>query len=1093
MYLAPFSHIAPLFFQETFWREYRWYIILMIAAIIIEALLIAWLIFMRDRRRKAEEENLRLSSRLEEIVANVPGIVWETRTDPVTKGRKTTFISDYVQRMLGYTPDEWLAQPPGFGFALVADEDRERARHDSEAVVTTGRERVSEFRWRTKDGQLRWVVNYLSPLVENGGGVVGLRGVALDITDRKLAEETARRTEERNAAIVTAIPDLMFVQSRDGVYLDYNANSPDDLLLSPDTFLGKSMRDVLPPDLAERFEASFERAWVEAGPQVVEYELVQNDERRCYEARIVRSGENILSVVREITERKVAEEGLRESQLLLANELADVKQLQKISLQLQSEDDVEALYDKILEGIIKLVKSDAGAIQALDPERGELDLMAWKGFPDEAAAYWRRVHLKSNSSCGEALRRHERVIIPDLDTCDFLAGTEDLNMYRAYGVRAMQSTPLLSRHGRIVGMISTHWGRLHQPSESELRLIDVVARQVADLLERRRADVELRDSEHRLRLAQHAARIGTWEWKIETGESVWSEMIWDLLKLEPGSIATTFENFKSFIHPDDRVRVQQSIEKVIAEGSEYYDEFRIINPDGDVIWLTSKGALQRDKDGRPERMLGVNMDITERKIAEEAIRESEERFRNMAETAPVMIWMSDETQATTYVSSEWLKMTGGTLEDEIGLGWTRHVHPDDVAVAVEKGTEAFKNRTPFELEFRILSADGSYRWLLSAGRPRMTPDGDFRGYIGTAMDITDRKEAESELIQAHEELSNLKNQLEAENIYLQEELRQDQAFGDIVGQSTAIKYVLYKVSQVAPLDSTVLIMGETGTGKELVARAIHEASPRKDRPLIRVNCSALSPSLIESELFGHEKGAFTGAGSRKLGRFELANTGTLLLDEIGELPLDLQSKLLRVLQEGEFERVGSGRTIKTDARIIALTNRDLKKEVEKGKFREDLWYRLNVFPITTPPLRDRRDDIPLLTEHFARTFARKFGKTLNAVSPDTLSALCTYTWPGNVRELANVIERAIINLRGDVLKIHEDFPIQETEMVAASVKTLDDMERDHIIRVLEDLHWRVDGPQGAARVLGINPSTLRTRMAKLGIQKPVWKPAKTSH
>jgi chemotaxis protein methyltransferase CheR len=255
-----------------------------------------------------------------------------------------------------------------------------------------------------------------------------------------------------------------------------------------------------------------------------------------------------------------------------------------------------------------------------------------------------------------------------------------------------------------------------------------------------------------------------------------------------------------------------------------------------------------------------------------------------------------------------------------------------------------------------------------------------------------------------------------------------------------------------------------------------------------VNCAALSPSLIESELFGHEKGAFTGAGARKLGRFELANTGTLLLDEIGELPLDLQSKLLRVLQEGEFERVGSGKTVKTDVRILASTNRDLKQAIAKGTFREDLWYRLNVFPITTPPLRDRRDDIPLLTEHFARIFARKIGKDITGISPETLSTLSSYSWPGNVRELANVIERAVINLRGKVLKIREDFSVHNAETLAASVKTLNDIERDHIFQVLEDLNWKVDGPKGAARVLGINPSTLRSRMSKLGITKPNGRP-----
>src|ERR1044072_1943138 len=300
------------------------------------------------------------------------------------------------------------------------------------------------------------------------------------------------------------------------------------------------------------------------------------------------------------------------------------------------------------------------------------------------------------------------------------------------------------------------------------------------------------------------------------------------------------------------------------------------------------------------------------------------------------------------------------------------------------------------MEYRLRRYDGEYRWILDCGVPRFKNDGEFLGYIGSCVDITERKESEVALQTAHEELHQLKNQLEAENIYLQQELQLDQKFGEIVGQSDAIKYVLLKVSQVAPTDSTVLVTGETGTGKKLVARAIHGASPRKDRPLIKVNCGALSPTLIESELFGHEKGAFTGAVGRKQGRFELADGGTIFLDEIGELPPELQVKLLRVIQEGEFERVGGSKTIKVDVRIIAATNRNLKLEVEQGAFREDLWYRLNVYPITMPPLRQRKADIALLVEHFASNYARKKGKTISSVSPRTMQSLQDHSWPGNV-------------------------------------------------------------------------------------------------
>ena len=342
-------------------------------------------------------------------------------------------------------------------------------------------------------------------------------------------------------------------------------------------------------------------------------------------------------------------------------------------------------------------------------------------------------------------------------------------------------------------------------------------------------------------------------------------------------------------------------------------------------------------------------------------------------------------------------------------------------VAIDTYTTSFDSRKRFEMEYRLRRADGEYRWVFANGTPRFSSDGEFLGYIGSCMDITERKESEVALTKAHEELSQLKNQLEAENVYLQSELQLDQAFGEIVGQSDAIKHVHFKINQVASTDLTVLIMGETGTGKELVARAIHGASKRKDRPLIKVNCAALSPSLIESELFGHEKGAFTGAGARKLGRFELANGGTIFLDEIGELPLELQVKLLRVIQEGELERVGGTKTIKIDVRIIAATNRHLKQEVDKGTFREDLWYRLNVFPITAPPLRQRKEDIPLLVEHFVKVSAKKFGKTLTSLKAGTMQSLQAHSWPGNVRELANVIERSVIHSQGSVLRMVDRF------------------------------------------------------------------------
>jgi PAS domain S-box-containing protein len=482
-------------------------------------------------------------------------------------------------------------------------------------------------------------------------------------------------------------------------------------------------------------------------------------------------------------------------------------------------------------------------------------------------------------------------------------------------------------------------------------------------------------------------------------------------------------------------------------------------------------------------LLIASSDITARMEAQQALRESEERFRNMADTAPVMIWTSNTENQCTYVNKPWLNFTGRSLDQELGDGWAEAIHAEDYERCLQVHASSYDSKKAFEIEFRLRRNDGEYRWVFDTGTPRLSAAGVFLGYVGSCIDITERRQSEEALKKAHVELNALTSQLAAENIYLQEELHDDHVFGDIVGQSKAIKHVLYKVSQVGPTDTTVLISGDTGTGKELVARAIHGASLRKDRTLIKVNCGALSPTLIESELFGHEKGAFTGAGARKLGRFELASGGTLFLDEIGELPLELQVKLLRVIQEGELERLGGTKTIKTDVRIIAATNRNLKHEVQKGTFREDLWYRLDVFPITVPLLRERPEDIPLMVEYFAGKFANKYGKKITSISPHLMNGLQSNAWPGNVRELANVIERAVINSTDAVLRLVEPFD-EPAEPVVAVVKTLEENEREYIRRVLEKTRWRVEGPQGAAKILGINPSTLRTRMLKLGIQKP---------
>jgi transcriptional regulator with GAF, ATPase, and Fis domain len=362
-------------------------------------------------------------------------------------------------------------------------------------------------------------------------------------------------------------------------------------------------------------------------------------------------------------------------------------------------------------------------------------------------------------------------------------------------------------------------------------------------------------------------------------------------------------------------------------------------------------------------------------------------------------------------------------------------------------------------------------------------------------DVTTRKRSEAELRTALAENRGLRDQLESDNTYLREEVRREAGLEGILGSSEVMGYVVSKIRQVAPTTSTVLLLGETGVGKSLLAQAIHDQSPRRARPLVTLNCAAIPATLVETELFGHEKGAFTGAHSRRVGRFEFAHGGTLFLDEISELPFDLQSKLLRAVQDGEFERVGSSVSVKTDVRLIVASNRQLEAEVREGRFRQDLWYRLNVFPITVPPLRQRPEDVPVLAAHFIDKHCRKMGRPKLEVSRATIAALQAHPWPGNVRELENVVERAVILSRGKWAEITAD--PQESDLIhsqpdapdgGANHRRMADLQREHIRRTLEGLHWRVEGSGGAAEALGMNASTLRSRMRKLGVQRPGSRP-----
>jgi formate hydrogenlyase transcriptional activator len=532
-------------------------------------------------------------------------------------------------------------------------------------------------------------------------------------------------------------------------------------------------------------------------------------------------------------------------------------------------------------------------------------------------------------------------------------------------------------------------------------------------------------------------------------------------------------------HPDDRDRILDERRAGLSKGVPFELEMRLLPIAaakriqwGDYRWHLSQYNPSKDASGKVIRWYVTATDIDDRKRAEEKLRQSEQDLRTMIDAIRQTVAVLAPDGTTLYANRVALDFTGLTLDEARGSGFfPRAFHPDDADRVRAERQEKLLRGTPFDLQMRLLFKNGQYRWQLFQYEPFKDERGQIIRWYCTATDIDDQKRTE-------ERLRN-------ENLVLREEIDRSSMFEEIIGSSKPIRQLLKQVEKVAPSDSTVLILGETGTGKELIARALHRRSKRANKAFIRVNCAAIPQSLIASELFGHEKGAFTGALQRRVGRFEAANGGTLFLDEIGELPMETQIALLRVLQEKEFERVGSNHPISVDVRMITATNRDLQAAVAAGTFRQDLFYRLNVFPIAVPSLHERVDDIPLLVEYFVGRFAKETGKTIRHIGKETLEQLQAYQWPGNIRELQNVIERAVILSETDTFTVDDSWLKRESagSFPRKGRPALPNHEVEMIEAALAETQGRISGPLGAAARLGMPRQTLESKIRRLGIDK----------
>lgn len=597
-----------------------------------------------------------------------------------------------------------------------------------------------------------------------------------------------------------------------------------------------------------------------------------------------------------------------------------------------------------------------------------------------------------------------------------------------------------------------------------------------DVTEQEKLTEELRRSEFYLAEGQRLGHTGSWAWSPDTDVRYWSEECYRVLGFDPRGDAPRMEELIQRIHPDDQPAFRESTKRATLNKVEEELDYRIVHPGGAVRDIHSIGHPVFSPSGELIEYTGTVIDVTERKRAEEERRRNEKELQQILDLAPQLVAVFGSARERLYANRILLNYLGSTIEEwrQISLYRDEFVHPDDQERAAAHFDLAAPSGAGFEFELRLRKGDGSYRWFLVRNNPLRDEQGQITRWYVACTDIEDRKQAEQ--------------RLQHENVALREEIDKASMFEEIVGTSPALKSVLSRISKVAPSDSTVLITGETGTGKELVARAIHRRSNRASRVFVSVNCAAIPRELIASELFGHEKGSFTGATQQRLGRFELAHGGTLFLDEVGELPAETQIALLRVLQEHEFERVGGTRPIRADVRVIAATNRDLQAAISTGSFRSDLFYRLNVFPIEIPALRERKEDICLLVEYFIDRYARKAGKKITTVDKNTLRLLESYPWPGNIRELQNVIERSVIVCETENFSVDESWLSQKpaerkvegqlylSEKVAAR-------EKEIIEAALRESQGRVFGPSGAAAKLGIARSTLESKIRSLKINK----------
>ena len=983
-------------------------------------------------------------SELRRFIDHVPALGWSALPDGSLE-----YVNQRYRDYTGLSPDELYGS--GWKSAIHRD-DIQPLESWSQELLQSREAGTAEVRLRRFDGSYRWFLVFANPMRDESGSVAAWYGTNIDIEDRKQAEVTLRAREMSWRQIVDNIPGLVATMGATGEVEFLNRQTLEYFGKPHDDLKNWALSDAVHPDDLPRVIQARIKSIEEGGIYDIEHRCRRADGvYRWFQVRglPVKDAEDTVTawylLLTDIDDRKKAEEALQSAERNLA-------------------------------AIINTIPTTAWTTR---PD-GYCDFLnqvwlEYAGMSAEQAEGW---------GWAEAIHPDDRENLVDEWQLCLVSGTPvdtEARIRRfdgSYRWFLFRANPLRDESGKIVKWYGT----------------------TIDIEDRKQREETLRASE--LSWRQIIDNIPGF---VNTAGATGAPEFFN--RPEQEYFGKTNEELKDWgridvIHPEDLPSVIEAWATSIKTGQILDIEARFRRADGVYRWFQMRAVPARDAEGKISDWYALHTDIEDRKRAEEMLRQSEAELRTITDTVrqPIVVLAPDGF--TLYANQVALDNTGLTLDEVIKEGFLeRACHPDDLnRVLLDERRVGLLEGVPFDLEMRLLRKSGQYRWHLMQYNPLKDDGGQIVRWYVTATDIDDRKKAEKLL-------RNENVRLAQENVYLEEQIRSEMGFEQIIGRSPALKHVLELVETVAPNDSTVLLLGETGTGKELIARAIHERSRRKAKTFVKLNCAAIPTGLLESELFGHEKGAFTGAIIQKAGRMELADQGTLFLDEVGDIPIDIQPKLLRALQEKEFERLGSTHTRKVNLRLVAATNRNLEKMVADREFRSDLFYRLNVFPIRIPPLRDRKDDIPLLAVYFVQKFAKEMQKRIDSIPVATMKALTAWEWPGNIRELENFIERAVILTRGESLaaplaelrKVTTDEPVRESapkadddiarivkETIASLKSNTAPNERskkqhDEIVRVLTECKGRVGGADGAAVRMGLSRTTLISRMKKLGI------------